>query len=504
MSIVRLVLALVLSGLAVGLARADERCSQILEQDFDQATGAPTDIMLAERVTDGAPLPQYCRVVGNVAPKNTVEIRLPVSGWNGRVLLAGCGGLCGAIQMGRTDDALLRGYAVAHTDMGHAEADLAFASDPQALEDFAHRSTHVATRLLKAVTAFYYERSHEYAYFRGCSTGGRQGLTAALLYAEDFDGIIAGAPASGPAVPNIAWALKANTATDGSSILDADAIETLHSGTLAACDLDDGVADGIIGDPPSCGFSPRELRCNGPAEAACLTEAQVVAAEKIYGGIKNPDGSAYASQGYSVGGETGWLRTLVSRGGEPGMAGVARNYLRRFADLPDPPTSLQELDFARFPVRLSALDELPIAGNNGRGLVEFAESGGKLLLYHSWSDDSLTPATAIDVFDSVADPSEFLRLFMIPGMFHCGGGPGPDAIDFLSAIEEWVERGETPARLTAYKTRSTPVFPQEYRFPLAPEQVVYERPVFAYPNNAVFIEGDGERAPGRWVERKPQ
>lgn len=483
------------------VAATDDNCTAIAEQSFADATGAPTQIKLAEGVSDPGLLPPYCRVVANVDPNNTVEIRLPASDWNGRLLMAGCGGLCGAIQMGRTDDALLRGYAVAHTDMGHAEADLGFASDPQALEDFAHRSTHVATRLLKAVAASYYERPHDYAYFRGCSTGGRQGLTAALLYPDDFDGVVAGAPASGPAVPNIAWALKANTAADGTSILDAEAIEVLHEGALMACDLDDGIADGIIGDPPSCRFSPNELRCSGPTQADCLSEAQVEAAEKIYGGLKNPDGSAYASQGYSVGGEPGWLRTLVRGDAEPGMAGVARNYLRRFSDLPNPPTDIQTLDFGRFAVRLTPLDELPMAGSDGRGLAGFAESGGRLLLYHSWSDDSLTPATAIDVFSAVADPAEFLRLFMIPGMFHCGGGPGPDAVDFLSVIERWVEQGETPAQLTAYKTRSAPSFPQEYRFPLAPEQVIYERPVFAYPASAIYVEGDDESTPGRWIER---
>lgn len=487
--------------LAAGVAGANERCEDLLAQDFAAATGAPTQVLLAQSVSDPAGLPSHCRVVANVDPTNTVEIRLPVSGWTGRLLMAGCGGLCGAIQMERTDDALLRGYAVAHTDMGHGEADLSFAADTRALEDFAHRSTHVATRLLKAVAASYYERPHDYAYFRGCSTGGRQGITAALLYPDDFDGIVAGAPASGPAVANIAWALKANTAADGTSILDAAAIDVLHAGALAACDLDDGVADGIVGDPPSCEFDPQALRCPAGAGEGCLSQAQVEAAQKIYDGIKNPDGTAYASQGYSIGSETGWLRTLVRRDGEPGMAGVARNYLRRFADEPNPPASLQALDFDRFPVRLTALDALPMAGADGRGFARFAGSGGKLLLYHSWSDDSLTPATAIDVFNAVEDPSGFLRLFVIPGMFHCGGGPGPDAVDFLSVIERWVEQDDTPVKLTAYKTRNSPPFPREYRFPLPPEQVVYERPVFAYPRTAVFLSAGSESKAGTWVAR---
>jgi feruloyl esterase len=190
----------------VGPALAD--CGSLRQADFSGAVGAPVSVHAASDVAATADLPAHCRFTVTIAPKNTVEIRLPRD-WTGRLLMAGCGGLCGAIEMARTDDALARGYAVAHTDMGHAGQDLTtFASEPQLLEDFVHRSTHVATVLLKAAARQYYGRAHTKSYFRGCSTGGRQGLTAALLHPGDYDGIAAMAPASGPAVPNIAWALK--------------------------------------------------------------------------------------------------------------------------------------------------------------------------------------------------------------------------------------------------------------------------------------------------------
>ena len=483
-------------------------CTQLAHARFGAAVGAAVAVRSATVVEVSAGLPAYCRVVATIAPKNTVEIRLPVSGWEGRLLMAGCGGLCGAVQMARTDDALARGYAVAHTDMGHAEADLAFADDPQALEDFAHRSTHVATRLLKGVAKAYYGRAHQYAYFRGCSTGGRQGLTAALRYPGDYDGIVAGAPASGAAVPNIAWALQSNTRRDGSSILDVPAIRVLHDAVLRACDLDDSVRDGIVGDPSSCRFDPVDLTCGNAATDACLSGEQVEAARRIYAGVPHPDGTPYASLGYARGGEQGWLRTLVRTDRPPGMQGVAANFLRRYVDLPDAPKSLAAFDFTRLPVRLTAVDELPSFGPDGRRLAAFEKSGGKLLLYHGWSDDSLTPATSIDVYTAHArafggrerlDP--FFRLFMIPGMYHCRGGPGADAVDFLDAIARWVEQREPPAQLVVYKPAQIVPLPAEYRLPLPARERLNSRPVYPWPATAIY-SGKGEvRDASSWRAR---
>ena len=486
----------------------DAVCASLKIQDFSQAVGAAVTISRSERVSEIQSLPGYCRVVANIAPKNSVEIRLPVSGWQGRLLMAGCGGLCGAIQMERTDDALARRYAVAHTDMGHTEQDMAFANDPQAMEDFAHRSTHVTTLLLKAVAKAYYNRPHDHAYYRGCSTGGRQGLTASLMYPEDYDGIIAGAPAAGAAVPNITWAIKANTRVDGSSILDEPAIGVLHKAALNACDMDDGVKDSIIGNAETCAFDPVNATCGKAPAGQCLTPEQTEAATKIYAGVAGIGGVKYASRGYSRGGELGWLRSLVRLNGKPpGMEGVARNYLRRFSG-PDAPKNLAELDFAKHEVRLAPVDELPSFGPDGKRLAAFQQSGGKLLLYHSWSDDSLTPATAIDVYAAhekafggkdKLDP--FFRLFLIPGMYHCRGGPGPDAVDFLSAMEDWVEKGAAPDKLIAAKPKETIPLPGEYRLPLPKNQTLFTRPVYAYPSSAVYAGNGDPNDAANWVRR---
>ncbi|MDX2142467.1 MAG: tannase/feruloyl esterase family alpha/beta hydrolase [Rhodospirillaceae bacterium] len=484
----------------------DAVCAGLKIQDFAADVGAPVMVHLSERVPESTNLPAYCRVTATIAPKNSVEIRMPISGWQGRLLMAGCGGLCGSIQMARTDDALARRYAVAHTDMGHAEEDMSFADDPALLRDFAHRATHVATKLLKATARVYYSRAHDYAYFRGCSTGGRQGLTAALMYPEDYDGIIAGAPASGPAVPNIVWALKANTRADGSSILDAPAIATLHRAVLGACDMDDGVKDGIVGDPENCTFDPASIVCGNAAKGRCLTPEQAAAAKAIYGGVVSVGGKKFASRGFLPGGELGWLRGLVRTDKPAGFEGIARNYLRRFTE-PNGPKTLAELDFAKHVVHLTPVDALPDFGSEGKRLAMFESSGGKLLLYHSWADDSLTTATAVDVYaahekafgrDNL-DP--FFRLFVIPGMFHCRGGEGPDAVDFLSAMESWVEKGKAPDRLIAYKPHERPPMNSEYRFPLPRDQIVFSRPVFAYPATAKYTGSGDVNDASNWVKK---
>jgi Tannase and feruloyl esterase len=185
---------------------------------------------------------------------------------------------------------------------------------------------------------------------------------------------------------------------------------------------------------------------------------------------------------------------------------VARNYLRRFSDMPDPPKSLADLDFATHAVRLAPVDALPSFGANGKRMAGFQESGGKLLLYHSWSDDSLTPATAIDVYtaheramggkDKIDD---FFRLFVIPGVFHCRGGDGPDAVDFLSAMENWVEKKSAPDKLIALKPTRTIPLPGEYRFPVPAVDMVFSRPVFPYPASAKYVgRGDAKDA-ANWV-----
>ncbi|MDX2224249.1 MAG: tannase/feruloyl esterase family alpha/beta hydrolase [Rhodospirillaceae bacterium] len=496
------------------LAIDDAACVGLKLKDFAVDVGAPVTVTTASVIAAGADgrapdLPAHCRLTATIAPQNQVEIRLPVGGWSGRVLTVGCGGLCGSIQMERTDDALIRGYAVAHTDMGHSAADMSFADDPALLDDFVHRATHLATVLLKSAAGSYYGRAPTHSYFRGCSTGGRQGLTAMLMHPDDYDGIIAGAPAAGPgAVPNIAWTLKSNMRADGSPILDAGALDVLHAGVMAACDGDDGAQDGLLANPDDCTFDPRAIVCGpGGPENECLTPAQANAAAAIYDGVA-AQGRRAVSRGFARGGEMGWKAGLLGvNGGPPGYAGVARNYLRRF---PGAAADLAAFDFTAHPIALAAVDTLPSAGDGGERLRTFRDAGGKLLFMHAWSDNSLTPATAIDVYNDHAKTmgghaalDGFYRLFVVPGVWHCGGGEGPDAVDTLAAIEAWVEKGQAPERLMAFKTKQRLPYPREYRFPIPDDQVVLSRPVFPWPVSARYTgRGDVARAES-WEKSSP-
>lgn len=473
--------------------------------DYGAVLGASVDVHVSEMQGAVGDLPSYCRFAGRIDATIGFEIRLPLD-WNGRLLTAGCGLLCGQIQMQRTDDALIRGYAVAHTDMGHQSDILGDASslynNRKAEIDFNHRATHLTTMLLKATAGRHYERDDAVSYFRGCSTGGRQALEAAMRYPDDYDGIIAGAPAHGMIMPHILWSLEHATREDGSSVFSSTALSVLQGGALATCDEIDGLSDGIIADPERCKFDPREVQCKPGQSRGCLTAEQVAAARALYRGARTSDGRAVTSVGYSMGDEPAWGRTYVGAdGGPPGGMSSKANFFRYVAyeQDPDPTVPLSDFtyDFDVDPWRLGTVHYMP-EPDGGYSLARFKASGGKLLLYHGWNDETLTPASSLDYYAEQKDLlgskgalDPFFRLFMIPGMRHCGPGTGVDAVDYLSAIENWTEDNVAPERLTAYKlTDGVAHFFRQPRFPVEPGNVAFSRPVFPYPDVAIY-DGSG-------------
>ena len=468
---------------------------------YDAEIGAPVDVQTSEMQGAVDDLPTYCRIAGRIDANIGFELRLPAN-WNGRLLTAGCGLLCGQVQMHRTDDALIRGYAVAHTDMGHqaeSAGDATWAYNNRKAEiDFNHRATHLTTLLLKATAKRHYERDTAVSYFRGCSTGGRQALEAAMRYPEDYDGIIAGAPAAGMIIPHTLWSLDAATRDDGSSILTGMALPVLQGGSLAACDANDGLADGIIADPEQCAFDLEDLRCRGGQTRNCLSVEQIQAARAMYQGARTSNGRPVTSMGYSMGDEPGWARTFVGIDGEPPEGMSTKNNFFRYVAYeqdPDPAIPLSDFsyDFDFDPWRLGTVHYMP-EPEGGYSLSQFNNRGGKLILYHGWNDEILTPASSLDYYTEQSEKlggrkalDPFFRLFMIPGMRHCGMGPGPDAVDFLSAVESWTEGNNAPERLTAYKMeQSAPNFVRRPRFPEDLSKVMFSRPVFPYPDVAHY------------------
>ncbi len=483
-------------------------CASLKDQDFAPSVGAAVTVNRAALVSASVKVDTaHCHILATIAPSTGVEIQLPQSDWNGRLLFTGCGGLCGVLRTEQGADALARRYTVATTDMGHRLAPgddpRAWTKDADLVVEWQHRATHRATLLTKAVIAAAYGRSQDYAYFRGCSTGGRQGLTEALMYPDDYDGVIAGAPAAQMVTPHNVFAYAANTRRDGSSILSVAALNLLADAAIAACDMDDGVKDGIIGDPGACGFEPASLRCQASDTAGCLTDEQIETAEKVYAGARRADGSPFYPMGYAKGTERDWIAGFLGVDGRPPRrAGSARFTLERKIG---PDATLADFDYAKHGVTGSPVGGLMDFGAHGRKLERYVKRGGKILLYHGWSDTDATPASSLffytaqrQAFGAESLPA-FLRLFMLPGMAHCRGGDGVDTADFLTVIERWVEHGEAPDSLDAYRSSAAPTNYAAY--PLQPATIVAGRRLFPYPAASVYAGSGDTRDPDNWVRK---
>ena len=428
-------------------------CAALAGLDLAALPDAPTQILESAPVAAAGTTPAYCRVRGYVRANVGFELRLPAGGWNGKLIMEGCGGFCGTLQYAeRCDERLRRGYACIVSDLGHRSTlfDAKWAWNNREAEiDFAYRATHVTAVAGKAITAAWYARPPQRSYFHGCSTGGRQGLVSAQRFPQDFDGIIAGAPvlrmpASGLV---LAWSLRALHERDWRARVTPRDVERLHAGALQHCDARDGLVDGIIGDPFRCDFDP--------AAVPGLTPMQVDAFRKVYDGPRDSRGRRLFLGGLPRGSELEWIGPLVARDpGPPPFAGFIGDLFRylAFAEDPGPQFTLHDLDFDRDPPRLGAMAQILTGANPD--LREYAARGGKLLLYHGAADPVVIPEPTVDYHDvatrvlgGAAAARESLRLFVVPGMAHCTGGVGAHDVDWLAALEAWVERGVAPESL---------------------------------------------------------
>lgn len=460
-------------------------CAAIEQQDFTRLDGAPTAIVSARLVPASDGQEAYCAVVGVVQPQVQFEVRMPAETWNGRYFQTGCGGLCGNVPIQSCADAQARGFAVAAQNMGHVGhfwRDALWASVPALREDFGRRSTHVVAVAAKAIIAHYYGARPAYSYFRGCSTGGREGLSAAQFYPEDFDGVIAG----DPAFPGRQGAIANNW--DAQHLLDANEqpvfteakLRTLAGAVMRACDGVDGLEDGIIGDPRQCRFDPGVLACvEGQDNDSCLNAAQINAARALYRGPHNSAGQALTPGASPYGSELQWEGY--------GRRSIADAYLRWLAfDTPRPDFNYRSFNFdTDLPLveRSAALFD-PVAPRAAPDLSAFEQRGGKLIIYHGWADPGVSPYGSLDYYANVAQRQgglarvrDWFRVFMVPGMYHCRGGDAPNTFDFLPHIIAWVEQGRRPDGVIATQMEDG--------------QVVRTRPLYAYPNFARY-DGSGD------------
>ena len=429
-------------------------------------------------------LPAFCRVIATLRPTNdsniTVEVWMPLSGWNGKYQAVGNGAFRGSISHSAMAAALANGYATSSTDTGHIGNTAEFGLDhPEKVVDFGWRSLHLMAVLTKEVIAAHYDESLRYSYWNGCSAGGRQAMKMAQAFPEDFDGIVAGAPGqdwSGRAAGalRVASYLGSNPAAR----LSADDRLLVHAAAISACDAADGVVDGLIDSPQRCDFDPAVLQCEGAKNGSCLTVAQVGTVRMLYTSPVNPSTNREIT-GLVPGSELNWT--------DLGWTNSARSTgleLYRYLVYGDPNWTIDRFDFDTDIVKAEETDDETLNALDP-DLKPFFARGGKLLAYHGWSDAQISPLNATQYYERVVESvgsaeevHDSYRLFMAPGMGHCGGGEGPSVFDKMALIEAWVEEGQAPDHVLATK--------------FGPEgEVEMRRPLCAYPARAVY-DGNGD------------
>lgn len=440
--------------------------------------------------------PEHCRVSLMAPPEVNIQVNLPAA-WNGRLYVFGNGGWAGESfeSAGRAANrarGLKAGFVTAATDTGHSAASepgASFATNRQKLLDFGFRSMHVTAEAAKLMARTYYGAGPTKSYYEGCSQGGRQGLILAQRFPADFDGIVVGAPAlnqTGTHLARAYWMQGMNA-----NPFPAAKLGLLAKQVYEKCDAADGLKDGLIDDPRRCDFKPaRDLpRCSaGSDQPDCFTSDQIAALERIYGDVIS--GGKRFFPGWPVGaevegpnGQSGWIGQEINGANGPGAwTSYGSNFLRFVAPGPrganaesDPARLFSQFDIDKDPPRMEELRQILDATDTD--LSAFRRRGGKMLMYFGWADPQLNPRMGVEYYEQVVEnmgPSteEFFRLFMVPGMFHCGGGVGTSQFDAATPVVNWVEAGKAPERIGAAR--------------VVAGKVVRTRPLCAYPQVARY------------------
>lgn len=520
-------------GTVVQSAAAQGSCEGLVSLKLDHATIVSAVTMQAAplKPQPGAwfpipptPVPAHCEVKGLARPTSDSEINfelwLPLpAAWNGKYMQQGNGGWAGSIPSWTLVTPLTRGYAAAATDDGHVAKspmpDASFATGhPEKLIDFGHRAVHQTAVQAKAILRTYYDSGTTHAYFNGCSDGGREAMMEAQRYPEDFDGIIAGAPANNWTrhFTGFIWN-EVSLGGEGAKVLPASKLKLLQQTSLAACDALDGVKDSLIEDPRICHFDPAVLKCAGADGPDCLTAAQVEAVKKIYSGPVSPRTGERIYPGYEPGTEadaSGWSAWITG----PIQAMFGNSFFSG-AVYENPKWDWKTIDFDR---DLSFANEKVghILNSYNPDLRSFRAHGGKLIQYHGWGDAAIAPRDSIAYYEKVqsflkqvpdprSDASQpvqsFYRLFMVPGMSHCAGGNGPNHFgndfvadpaaspqdadhDVVLALDKWVTQGIAPEKIIG--TGKIGGDPKD-----ASKGAKMTRPLCAYPKVAHY-KGTGD------------
>ena len=451
----------------------------------------------------------FCRAVVKATPSADsdiqIEVWMPVAGWNGKLRSQGNGGFAGEIDLGAMAAAVSRGYATAGTNTGHSGGgtDASWAlGHPEKVTDFGYRAIHSMTQVAKAAIKAFYGEVPKHSYFASCSNGGRQALMEAQRFPDDYDGILAGAPANfWTHLLTKAVADAQATTVDPASYIPAGKLPAIAKAVNVACDARDGVTDGVLADPRRCAFDPATLLCTERESDACLTRPQVTALQKLYAGPHDSRGREIFP-GYVPGAEEGnggWGPWIT--GSAPGKSllfafgtGYFANMVYERADWDYRGANLEQALNAAEEKTAQKLDATDV------NLTAFKTRGGKLILYHGWNDPAISALNTIGYYDGVVsrlgrrEAEAFVRLYMAPGMQHCADGPGPSSFgqfglaptseprrNVLAALEDWVEKGQAPSVIVATK----------YVNDDSAKAVQATRPLCPYPQVAKY-EGHGD------------
>ena len=399
-----------------------------------------------------AALPAFCRVAVTLKPSPRSDIKmevwLPAAGWNGKLQVVGNGAFAGTISYPAMATALAAGYAAASTDTGHTGPSSNTFVNEDTLIDFAHRAVHETTAAAKQVINRVYGEAPKFSYFNGCSTGGRQALTASQRYPQDFDGIVAGAPATHTSSQVFSQVLFHQALADPAAALPRETLTRIHDAVLEACDAQDGARDGVLEKPLACTFDPRVLACReGSTPGSCLTPPQVDAVTKVYAGASNPRTGKAIFPGLERGSELGWSPTAIS---------YAVDWLK-FGVFKDPNWDPKRLNFDT-DVTAAAKKENLLLDAVDPNLNRFTSRGGKLLIYQGWAEPGIPPRNIVTYYGNVLkqtkNAGDSVRLFMVAGMGHCGGGDGTSTFDMAGALDRWVATGKAPDAIPASRVRS--------------------------------------------------
>src|SRR5256712_2081286 len=473
---IRILITLALMIVAASLDGHTADCASLIKTSLPDTSLTTAQVVPAGRFLPpyGRPidkLPAFCRLAGVIRPSSDSDIRfevwLPASDWNGKFLSVGNGGFAGSVNYNALANNLRRGYATAATDTEH-EGDAEDASwafkHPEKVIDYGYRGLHATAENAKALIRAFYSSPARHSYFDSCSDGGREALMEAQRFPEDFDGILAGAPANfwTHLLTSALWDAQATT-LDESSYIPSPKLPAIARSVDAACDAQDGVADGILGDPRQCRFDPATMLCKDGDSPTCLTAPQVTALQKLYEGARAAD-ARRIFPGFLPGaeeGEGGWAAWIT--GSAPGK-GLLFTFANGFFSNMVYGKADWDYKTANLDQAVQAADDKTARTLNATDphLEPFKARGGKLILYHGWNDPAISALNTIDYYETVVKKmgkpkvEVFTRLYMVPGMLHCSDGPGANFFgeepggpadaqhNIKLALEQWVEKATAP------------------------------------------------------------